>query len=165
MSARSARDRITEADGIARVVTWHGTEPIPSGVSNAEPDTEQPSRPTARGTRSSAGRGSTLGKKESGSEVLTSALSDGPSKTSSGQWLLPANTRAFVRQANEVMTAVLNGEIDIDKARVYGSIARVMAQMMSVQERYARFLREAPNLSLTDSDIDEEEDNQQEVLS
>lgn len=161
MSARTAGNRITEADGIARVATWQGTELTPNGVSNDGPSTEQPSRPTARGTRSSEGRGFTPGKNVSDSEVLTSALSDGPSKTSSGQWLLPANTRAFVRQANEVMTAVLNGEIDIDKARVYGSIARVMAQMMSVQERYARFLREAPNLSLTDSDTDEEE---QEVL-
>lgn len=53
-------------------------------------------------------------------------------------------------QANEVATCVLNGEIEMEVARVYYGVARTMAQVLSAEVYRARYLRQEPNLSLED---------------
>jgi hypothetical protein len=39
----------------------------------------------------------------------------------------------FAAQANAVATLLLNGEIDVDTARTYSSVARTVAQAMSTE--------------------------------
>lgn len=58
--------------------------------------------------------------------------------------------REFAAQANMVATDLLNGEIDIDSARTYSSLARGVAQMMSINVTRARFLKEEPVLEFDD---------------
>lgn len=43
---------------------------------------------------------------------------------------------------------VLNGEADMEAAKTYASLARVVVQSASIQVTKSRFLREAPDLSL-----------------
>ena len=45
---------------------------------------------------------------------------------------------------------ILNGELDMDTARAYASIARVVSQTISVEVTRARFLQTVPDLSLGD---------------
>lgn len=47
---------------------------------------------------------------------------------------------------------VLNGEVDLDTARVYSGVARTMAQVLTAEVYRARFLGREPNLSLEDDD-------------
>jgi hypothetical protein len=54
----------------------------------------------------------------------------------------------FAAQASDVATRVLNGTMDLDTARVYGAVARTVAQAMTTEVQRARFLREAPDLQL-----------------
>lgn len=45
---------------------------------------------------------------------------------------------------------ILNGEIAPETARLYIGTARAMAQVLSAEVYRARFLKQAPNLSLTE---------------
>lgn len=45
---------------------------------------------------------------------------------------------------------VLNGDIDLDVARTYSNIGRTMAQVLSAEVYRARYMREAPDLTLED---------------
>lgn len=47
-------------------------------------------------------------------------------------------------------TLVLRGEVDMDAGRLYASLARTVAQALSVEVTHARFLRMEPDLSLDD---------------
>lgn len=78
----------------------------------------------------------------------TSKQSKKRSSGSKKRWRQPRNAREFAAQANEVATMILNGEMNIDDARAYASVARVVAQSMSSSVTQARFLKEAPDLSL-----------------
>jgi hypothetical protein len=60
----------------------------------------------------------------------------------------------FAAQATDVCTRLLNGEIEVEKARAYASLARVVSQTLSAQVTRARFLKQAPDLSL---DLHEDE--------
>lgn len=51
---------------------------------------------------------------------------------------------------NNVATLVLNEEIDLDLARAYAALARVLSQTVSVEVSRARFLRTEPDLTLDD---------------
>lgn len=62
---------------------------------------------------------------------------------------------AFAAQANRVATMVLNGEIDLEVARTYSSMARTVAQAMSTEVSRARFVRTQPTLDLTDEVFDD----------
>jgi hypothetical protein len=61
--------------------------------------------------------------------------------------------REFASQVNAVSTRVLNGEIDIDVARTYSGLARVVAQGVSSEVTRSRFLKTAPDMSF-DADED-----------
>ena len=55
----------------------------------------------------------------------------------------------FAAQANRVATMVLNGEMDLDVARTYSSLARTVAQAMSTEVSRARFVQSEPTLTLS----------------
>ena len=78
--------------------------------------------------------------------------SEKQSKISKKCWREPKNIRQFASQTNSVATMVLNGEIDMDVARAYATLARVVAQSVSIEVSRSRFLKEAPDLSLDDDD-------------
>lgn len=77
----------------------------------------------------------------------TSKPSELPSAVSKKLWRTPRTVREFASQANQVATMVLNGDLDINTARIYSGIARTVAQAMSTEVSRARFLSELPNLS------------------
>lgn len=168
MTAPDVEDFTREEDDSAPPVTWPATVLTANEETSDDESTETPSRRTRRRTPKSAANGSATGNLEAelstlSEESLTSALSltsknsGEPTSGLSKRWLLPQTTRDFVAQSNAVMTGVLNGEIDIDRARVYGSVARVMAQVISVEVSRARFLREVPDLTLDGAVFDEDE--------
>lgn len=80
----------------------------------------------------------------------TSPPSGQPSNGSNKQWRKPRDAKSFAAQANEVATMILNGEMELDTARVYSGVARTMAQVLSAEVYRARFLQQEPNLSLED---------------
>jgi hypothetical protein len=82
------------------------------------------------------------------SSIPMSTPSGKPSRPSNKRWRKPRNVREFAAQANEIATLLLNDEIDIEKARGYASLARVVTQAASVEVTRSRFLRTAPDLSL-----------------
>lgn len=74
--------------------------------------------------------------------------SEQPSSGSKQHWPTPTNVREFAAQANKIATMVLNNEIDMDKARTFATLARVVTQAASIEVTRSRFLKEAPDLSL-----------------
>jgi hypothetical protein len=56
--------------------------------------------------------------------------------------------KQFAGQVNKIATMVLNGEIDLDHARVYAGLARTVAQSISLEVTRARFLQTVPDLQL-----------------
>lgn len=85
---------------------------------------------------------------ESAESPQRSEKPDAPSSGSNGSWRAPDDLLAFAAQANDVTTRFLNGEIDIDTARTYASLGRVVVQAVSSQVTKDRFLQREPDLSL-----------------
>jgi hypothetical protein len=56
----------------------------------------------------------------------------------------------FAAQASRVATMVLNGDMEIDKARQYANIARTVAQALSTESARARSQKQTPELSLSE---------------
>lgn len=79
-----------------------------------------------------------------------SKTSDAPSSDSKPHWDSPRNIKQFAIQANKVATMVLNGDIDMETARTFATLARVVAQATSIEVTKARFLKESPDLELED---------------
>lgn len=73
-----------------------------------------------------------------------------PSRRSTKRYRQPRNVREFASQASRVASMVLNGEIELEVARTYSSIARVVAQSITAETVRARFLKMAPELEFTD---------------
>lgn len=78
----------------------------------------------------------------------TSKASAKQSQDSKTVYRKPRNAKEFAAQANDIATRILNGEIELETARVYASVARVVAQALSTSVTQARFLKEVPDLSL-----------------
>lgn len=78
----------------------------------------------------------------------TSGPSDKPSAGSKTRWRKPRNIREFAAQTNDIATQVLNGEIDMETARLFASLGRVVAQAASLEIARGRFLKSEPDLSL-----------------
>lgn len=76
-----------------------------------------------------------------------STNSEEPSNESKTRYLRPTSVKEFTAQANDVATRVLNGEISIEEARAYASLARVVSQTVSVEVTRSRFLRTTPDLN------------------
>lgn len=62
-------------------------------------------------------------------------------------WRTPVNVKEVAEQANIVATKVLNGEIDMDKARAYSAIVRVISQAMTLEMNRSRLLKQAADLN------------------
>lgn len=88
----------------------------------------------------------------SGNTSQTSRTSDEPSSASKEPWKRPRNVREFAAQTNKVATDLLNGEMNLDVARTYSSLARGVAQMMSIEVTRARFLKTEPVLEFDDEE-------------
>lgn len=95
--------------------------------------------------------GSARGKKGLGSTSPVSKISVEQSKGSKRLWQVPKDVQGFTAQANEVATSVLNGEVNIERARIYASISRVISQTFTAQVQIARLTRSIPSLSLGES--------------
>jgi hypothetical protein len=75
---------------------------------------------------------------------------ESPKSGSKLRWKQPATVRQFASQVNAVATKVLNGSIDMDKARAYATLTRVLAQAISVEVTRARFVKQVPDLVIDD---------------
>lgn len=145
VARRHAAQGVGTTDESAQPVT---SEPIASDPAEAKP-TGKRSRPTPSATQTSAESGSEPTESASAGTSQTSPNSGVPSK----HWRRPANAKAFAAQANSVATMVLNGEIDLDVARVYSGIGRTMAQALSAEVYRARYMGEQPpSLSLEEDE-------------
>jgi hypothetical protein len=85
-----------------------------------------------------------------------STRSDSRSSGSKPHYRRPGTALEFASQANDVCTRLLNGEIDIRKAKAYAALARVVSQTISAEVTRARFLKEAPDLRLLPQDGDDD---------
>jgi hypothetical protein len=103
----------------------------------------------AKRTLKSARSGSRAGRSDRAAlSPPNSTNSAPPSNGSKRRYVRPVNAQAFAAQANDVCTRLLNGEIEQKLAQTYASLARVVSQTLSAQVTKARFLKEAPDLSL-----------------
>lgn len=145
--AHPAGDRTTVPDAL-------GVPPAISGhidlTQSDEQSIERELRRISKPTPESEPSGSEPTESASGSTSPTSRPSAEPSDGSMKQWKKPHNVREFAAQANSVATDLLNGEMNLDVARTYSSLARGVAQMMSIEVTRARFLKTEPVLEFDD---------------
>jgi cytoskeletal protein RodZ len=85
-----------------------------------------------------------------------SSNSTSPSSASKGYWREPKTLKEFTSQVNSVASKVLNGQMDMDIARTYSGLARVIAQSVSTEVSRSRFLKMAPDLDFAEYGEDEE---------
>ena len=78
----------------------------------------------------------------------TSTSSAGPISGLNKRWRRPTSARQLASQATAVATKLLNGELDLETARAYGTMTRSIAQMLSVEVTKARFLDKEPDMGL-----------------
>ena len=71
-----------------------------------------------------------------------------PSSGSTRQFRQPKTVKEFANQASVVCTMLLNGKLDLETARAYSGIARVVAQAMSSEVTKSRLLSERPDMTL-----------------
>jgi hypothetical protein len=113
------------------------------------------SSPTPPLTRTNDESGSAIGDADRSPalpESLPSMHSVMPPRRSSRRqqrWGTPRSVQELAGQANQVATLMLNGEIDMELARSYGSLVRGIAQMMSIEVTRARFVKTEPILTFT----------------
>lgn len=140
-----------------------GVKPVlaPNATDGSTDQPEKDEREPKRQTR--AGRGSGGARSPQTNDASTDT-SDSPETTSSSQkgsrnsgkrtssssksWRQPADAKELAAQTNMVATMLLNNEIDIDTARTYAALTRVIAQVLSVTVTRARFVKTEPDLSL-----------------
>ena len=73
-----------------------------------------------------------------------------PSNDSKRRWRQAQTVMEFTSQVNAVANKVLNGEIDLDTARTFSALARVVASGVNAEVSRSRFLKAAPELCLAD---------------
>ena len=156
MSAQTADDRPESGDDSAPVV-------INGGIAQRLPErrrTTKQSSATTPATPTSTGSGDDAGSSEPASGSPTSKPSGVPSSASTRRWRQPKNVRDFAGQVNAVATMVLNGTMNVDTARTYSSVARTVAQAMSIEVTKARFLKAEPDLAFPDDVFEDEDDGE-----
>lgn len=156
MTVPSADGPLESGDGSAPVATSADTE-RPLTESDA---TTMPSSGTTPATPPSTVSGPFVGSSEPGPTTGSPSTSRNSGERSSGstrRWRQPRNVREFAAQANAVATLVLNGEMGLEAARTYSSVARTVAQAMSTEVSRSRFLQSEPSLDLPD-DVWEDDD-------
>jgi hypothetical protein len=148
MTASTAGGKLDQEASAATPATPVGTERRPK----ATPEPSPPTAPTSPDTPTSADSGSTPGRSGPAGESQISTSSAEPSIVSIKQWPTPKNVRGFASQVNQVATMVLNGDIDLNNARLYSGLVRTVAQAMSTEVSRARFLSQIPDLSFEDTE-------------
>lgn len=148
VSASTADDQPVQEVAAATPATPKPTERRPRD----EPVPSRQIKHTWQETPTNDDSGSTLGKNGSAGESQISRSSAGPSIVSTKPWPTPKNVRGFASQVNQVATMVLNGEIDLNNARLYSGLVRTVAQAMSTEVSRARFLSQIPDLSFEDQE-------------
>jgi hypothetical protein len=103
-------------------------------------------------TEASGANGSTTGSFAPASDAPTSANSDAHKSSSKQSWRRPNNVRELAAQATTIATMLLNDKVDLELARTYAGITRVVCQAMALEVSRSRFLRSTPDL-----DLDEQE--------
>jgi len=78
------------------------------------------------------------------------------SKPPSLKWKQPKTVKEFASQASVVCTRLLNGEMDLEVARAYSGIARIVAQAVSSEVTKSRFLSQKPDLEIDEQVFEEE---------
>ena len=96
--------------------------------------------------QTSAVAGSVITRSRRGSTSRASANSGSPSNDSKLLWEMPKDLMGFTSQAAQVANALLNGTLEIEKGRVYASIARVVSQSVTAQVQAARLAKSMPDL-------------------
>lgn len=108
---------------------------------------EEWSSTTVEPRAESSGSGDGKRKPDSLSRQM-STPSASPSNDLRESWPQPRTIAQLTSQVNAVSTKLLNGKIDLDTARVYGSLVRSTAQLVGVEVGAARLLKQKPNLNL-----------------
>lgn len=75
-----------------------------------------------------------------------------PSSDSKKRWRQAKSVMEFTSQVNAVANKVLNGEIDLDTARTFSALARVVASGVNAEVSRSRFLKAAPELCFAELD-------------
>lgn len=145
MTASIADGRRESGDDGAPPATSADTAPLTPD----DATTTMPSSGTTPAAPRSTSNGPAAGSTGPASGRPSSKPSDPPSSGSTRHWRSPGSAMAFAAQANMVATQVLNGEIDLDTARTYASVARTVAQAMSTEVSRARFVQSVPQLELS----------------
>ena len=151
MTAPTATDPLDPADANAPAATNADT----ARRQRASAATTTPSSATTPATPTGAGSGSIDTSSASDSVPRISRNSGEPSSGSTKRWRQPRNVREFAAQTNAVATMVLNGDIELDTARLYSAVARTVAQAMSTEVSRSRFLQAEPDLGLPDDVFEE----------
>lgn len=110
----------------------------------------KPSNATRKPTQTNAQSGLADGGVLLGENSLRNCTnSGGPSNTLKRRFKQPTTPLQLAAQANAVATALLNGTIDLEVARAYGTIARTSAQAMGIEVQTGRFLKTPSSLDLS----------------
>ena len=116
-----------------------------------------PASPPITAVPPTGNSGLTAGKTApAGSSPPTSTSSAGPTSGSNKRWRRPTSARQLASQATAVATKLLNGELDLETARAYGTMTRSIAQMLSVEVTKARFLDREPDMGLGEEVYEED---------
>lgn len=86
--------------------------------------------------------------------TTTSKTSGERTGNSNKHWRNPSGAKTLASQMRAVATLVLNGEIDLDTARVYAAISRATVQALSVHVTQSRFSKQVPDLNFEDDLFD-----------
>jgi hypothetical protein len=73
-------------------------------------------------------------------------------KNSKEHWKQPKTIMQFAQQVNAVCSRVLNGEIDMEVAKTYSAMARVVTQAANIEVARARLSKDLPELGLEDEE-------------
>jgi len=92
------------------------------------------------------------------SKTPDSSPSDAQSASSRRRYKTPKNPLEFASLVSMVAVQVMNGEVDLDKARAFASLTRTAAQAMTTESAMARSQKTVPELTLTADVFEEEED-------
>lgn len=106
-------------------------------------------KPTSKGTRKRGSSTSSATGRDAGTTSQpNSSRSKTPSNDSKPHWRQPATVMEFASQVNAVCNRVLNGAIDLDKAKLYSAMARVVTQAANIEVARARMGKYTPDLDL-----------------
>jgi hypothetical protein len=103
-------------------------------------------------------KSSDTGKKPGTTHPPQSMRSTTQSSASKERWRQPKTIMEFASQVNSVCNRVLNGKIDMEVAKTYSALARVVTQSANIEVAQARLSHAPPELRLDQMEDDGEED-------